>query len=156
MLFLVDFAGIETEIDLTKSVETEADGLQRTRLVPLDELRTNDAGVRTVDLFEEGADCVGLRSNVVVTQEEKPVVAFDKPQHFVGGRTKPSSDADVSHKRIRDPHSDTRLERLVSDVGQEEEPKVRVVLIGKCVERFFEPWTRFVNDDDRNDWRRLW
>ena len=63
MLFLVDFAGIETDIDLTKSVETEADGLQRTRLVPLDELRTNDAGVRTVDLFDEGADCVGLRSN---------------------------------------------------------------------------------------------
>jgi hypothetical protein len=48
------------------------------------------------------------------------------------------------------------LEPLVCDIGEEEESEVRVVLIGKRSERFFEPWTRLVNDDDRNDWRGLW
>ena len=32
----------------------------------------------------------------------------------------------------------------------------RAELNTQRLERFFEPWTRFVNDDDRNDWRRLW
>jgi len=156
VLFLVNFAGVDTEIDLAESVKTEADGLQRTRVVPFDEFGTNNASVRTVDLFDEGADRVGLRSNIVVTQEEEPVVAFDEPQHFVGGGSKPHIGAEASHKRLRDPHADALLEQLVCDVGKKEEPEVWVVLIGERLKRFFEPWTRFVNDDDRNDWRRLW
>ena len=156
VLFLVDFAGVDTEIDLTKTVKTEPDGLQRARVVPFDELRTDNASVRTVDLFDEDADCVGFRGNIVVAQQEEPVVTFDKPQHFVCGRTKPGASAEASNKGIRNPHADARLEQLVRDVGKKEEPDVWVVLISERLERFFEPWTRFVNDDDRNDWRRLW
>jgi hypothetical protein len=156
VLFLVDFARFDTEIDLTKSVETEPDGLEQTRVVPFDELWTNNASVRTVNLFDEGADRVGFRSDIVVAQKEEPVVAFDKPQHFVDSRTKPCGSAEAPDKRIRDPHADTRLEQVVCDVGKKEVPDVWIILIGERLERFFEPWTRFVNDDDRNDWRRLW
>jgi hypothetical protein len=156
VLFLVNFAGVDTEIDLAESVKTEADGLQRTRVVPFDEFGTNNASVRTVDLFDEGADRVGFRSNIVVAQQKEPVVALDKPQHFVCGRTKPGASAEASNKGIRNPHADARLEQLVCDVGKKEEPDVWIVLISERRERFFEPWTRFVNDDDRYDWRRLW
>ena len=68
VLFLVDFAGVDTEIDLAESVKTETDGLQLSRVIPLDELRTDDASIRTVDLFNEGADRLRLGSNIVVTQ----------------------------------------------------------------------------------------
>lgn len=156
MLFLVDFAGVDTEIDFTESVKTEADGLQRTRVVPVDEFRTNNASVRTVDLFDESTDRVGLRSNIVVTQKEEPVVTVDEPQHLVDGGSKPLIGADAAHKRLRDPEADARLKQLICDVGKKEEPKVWVVLIGERLKRIFEPRTRFVNDDDRNDWRRLW
>jgi hypothetical protein len=91
-----------------------------------------------------------------MAEQKEPVVAFDEPQHFVGSRTKPRVSAEAPHKRIGNPHTDTRLEPLVCDIGEEEESEVRVVLIGKRSERFFEPWTRLVNDDDRNDWRGLW
>jgi|TARA_R110002110_G_scaffold113366_1_gene281543 hypothetical protein len=156
VLFLVNFAGVDSEIDLTKSVETEPDRLQQSRVVPFDELRTDNASVRTVDLFDEGADRVGFRSNIVVAQKEEPVVTFDEPQHFVSSGTKPRILSDASDKRIRDPHANARLKQLICDLGKKEKPDVWVVLIGERLERFFEPWTRFVNDDDRNDWRRLW
>ena len=100
VLFLVDLAGLDHRIDLTESVHAEADRLQHARVVPVDELGSDGTGVRAVELLDEQTECIGFGGDVVVTDQEQPVVALDQAQHLVRRR----SEADVRRRaRARTP-----------------------------------------------------
>ena len=89
VLLLVDLARLDDRVGLAEPVETESHVLQPSRLVPVDQLRTDHAGVRAVQLGHEGADGVRFGRDVVVTQQEEAVVALDQPEDLVGGRPEP-------------------------------------------------------------------
>ena len=86
MLLLVDLAGLDERVDLAEAVDAQADVLQHARVVPVDELRPDDAGVRAVQLLDEQADGAGLEGDVVVQEAEEAVVALDEVEHLVGRR----------------------------------------------------------------------
>ena len=73
------------ESTLAESVDAEADVLQDARVVPRDELRADDAGVRSIQLLDQQADRAGIEGDVVVQEAEEAVVALDQAQHLVGG-----------------------------------------------------------------------
>ena len=55
MLLLVDLARLDERIDLAEAVDAEADVLQHARIVPSNQLRADDAGVRAVQLLDQQA-----------------------------------------------------------------------------------------------------
>ena len=61
---------------------------QPPRVVPLDELRADDAGVRPEGLLDELANRGGLERHVVVEEAEEPR-ALDELQRLVRGRAEP-------------------------------------------------------------------
>ena len=96
VLFLVDLAGLDDRVDLTEPVEAESDVLQPARLLPLDELGTDHAGVRAVQLGDHRPHRVRRRRDVVVAEQEEPVVALDESQDLVGRRAR-TPDSRRSH-----------------------------------------------------------
>ena len=160
VLFLVDLAGFDDRVDLPEPVEAEPDVLQPARLVPLDELGTDHSGVRAVQLGDHRPHRVRRRCDVVVAEQEEPVVALDQAQHLVGGGAEtrvPGDGADEGGgEKGADPGADG-VEQLGVGVAddQEQEAHVGVVLAGKRRERLVEPWPGVVHDDDGDHGWRL-
>ena len=156
VLLLVGFARVDDRVDLAEAVETETDVLEHLRVVPLDELRPDHAGVGPEQLGHEQTHHVGRRRDVVVTQEEEPVVTLDEPEDLVERRPEAGVAGERTHERRGDHRTDTRRQLAVGVVGRQQEqcPEVRVVLIGEGLEGHLEPVTRFVHDHDGNDRRR--
>ena len=124
-----------------------------------DELRSDDAGVRAVQLLDEGADGVGVEGDVVVAEAEEPVVALDEAQHLVGGDAEAGVGAERAHEGVGQVVRDQRGEVVAVGVDglageQEQRVQVGVVLAGERLERLLEPGSRVVDDDDRDDGRR--
>ncbi len=169
VLFLVDLAGFDDRIDLPEAVHPEADGLQDARFVPVQELGTDGAGVGAVELLDELPECVRGRGDVVVADQEHPVVAVDEAEHFVGGGTEADVRSECTHERRRHEPLDPVLDVLRGDRAgvaacggvatrlrqEEEHSQVRIVLRGQCGEGDIEPRAGIVDDDDRNDGRGL-
>ena len=159
VLLLVDLARFDDRIDLAEPVHSQTDRLQHARIVPLDELRPDSAGVRPVQLLDHQTQRVGLRGDVVVAEQEEPVVTLDEPQHFVGCRAESHVDPDRSDECAGQALLDSFVDRLGTVDGftlgddEEEDAKIRVVLSGERVEGVVEPFTRVVHDDDRDDRR---
>jgi hypothetical protein len=94
VLLLVGLTGLDERIDLTEAVDAESDVLQHDRVVPIHQLRADDAGVRAVQLFHHQPDGVGFERDVVVQEAEEPIVALDEAQHLVGRRAEPGVSLD--------------------------------------------------------------
>jgi hypothetical protein len=152
VLLLIELAGLDDRIGLAEAVESEPDVLQPSRIVPVDELRADHAGVRAVELGDHGAHGVGSRSDVVVTDEEEPVVTLDEPQHLVGDGAESGIAVDGTHEGAREAAADPLgddLQVLAAGGGHDEEvPQVRVVLGGEGCDGLVEPVARIVDDDD--------
>ena len=101
VLFLVDLTGFDHRIDLTESIHAEPHRLQDTGLVPVDELGSDGTSVRSVELFDEQTECIGFGGDVVVTDQEHPVVALDQVQHFVRRRSEADVVVEGTHERRR-------------------------------------------------------
>ena len=71
VLLLVELAGLDGGAG-SPNLSTPTPALQQAgRVVPLDELRADDAGVRAVRLLDQQADRVGLERDVVVQEAEE-------------------------------------------------------------------------------------
>ena len=155
VLLLVVLARLGDRLDLAEPVEAQPDVLEHARVVPRDELGTDDPGVRAVQLLDEQAHGVRVEGHVVVAEAEEAAVALDEPQHLVGGRAKAGVGAEVADEGVGETCRDLALE--VGDVTtrqQEKGAEVGVVLVGERVDRLVEPAARGVDDDDPDDRRR--
>ena len=85
VLLLVDLAFLDERVDLAEAVDAEADVLQHARVVPRDQLRPDDAGIRAIQLLDQQPDGTRIQGDVVVQEAEEPVVALDQTEHLVGG-----------------------------------------------------------------------
>ena len=101
VLLLVVLARIGDRIDLAEAVEPEPDVLEHGGVVPRHELRSDHAGVRSVQLLDEHPHAVGVERHVVVAEEEEPGVALDQPQDLVGRRPEAGVGAEVAHEGLR-------------------------------------------------------
>ncbi len=106
VLLLVDLARLDERVDLAEPVDAEADVLQQARVVPVDELRPDDAGVGAVQLLDEQPDGIRLEGDVVVHQAEEPVVAFDEVEHLVGRRAIAGVAVEGADESLRQPATD--------------------------------------------------
>ncbi len=96
-------------------------------VVPLDQLRPDDAGVRPERLFDELADRRRLERHVVVEEAEE-AGALDQPQRLVRGRAEARvglEPADIGGREVgRDPGGEV----LVGGDVDHQDREVRVVL----------------------------
>ncbi len=94
-----------------------------------------------------------LGRDVVVADEEEPVVALHEPEHLADGGPEADVRAEPADERLRDHGADVGLDPVGVGLGGEEEQmaQVRVVLRGHRVERLVEPVTRLVHDHDGHD-----
>ena len=140
VLLLVVLPRLDDGVDLAEAVDTEAHVLQHSRLRPRDELGADDAGVGAVELLHQQANGVGVERHVVVQEAEEAVVAFDQPQHLVGGSAETRVAGDGPHERIRHPLADAG--RHVARLTDHEKQvlQVGVILRRQCIEHFLEPW----------------
>src|SRR5690606_3566060 len=86
VLCLVELTALHERCGEAGPVERLADLEETTRIVPGDELGTDDGGVRTERLLDEHADGVGRRRYVVVAQEVERSALHDL-EHLVGSGT---------------------------------------------------------------------
>ncbi len=100
MLLLVDFTLLDRGVGFAETVETGSDRLQASRVVPVHEFRPNEPGVRTMELGHEQRDRSGVGGDVVVADEEQPVVAGDEVEDAVGGGGEPVHRVDGTHQGV--------------------------------------------------------
>ena len=100
VLFLVDFAVLDGLIDHAEPVESEPDALQHRRIVPIDELRPDGAGIRAVQLFDQQAHRVRIRRDVVVAEQEEAVLALDEAGHLVGSTRESGVGSQRAHEGV--------------------------------------------------------
>ncbi len=82
VLLLVELTGLDQRHDDAGLVGPHADREEPARVVPLDELRADDAGVRPERLLDELTDRGGLERDVVVEEAEE-ACPFDELQRLV-------------------------------------------------------------------------
>ena len=152
VLLLIDLVGLDARERDAIVVDRHADLEEDLRMVVIDDLRTDDAGVRAIRLFDHDPDRVRVEHDVVVAEQEERR-AFDRAQRLVGGGREPSigaqpADVGIRH-RGRDPGGRVVRRAVVEDEDRER----RVVLERERVDGLFEPRPTLVGDDDGDDGR---
>ena len=141
VLFLIGLTRVDERIDLAEPVDRIANVLQHVGIVPFDQLRPDDPGVRAIHLLDEQADRVGLERHVIVQEAEEAVVAIDQAEDLV--RRAPESIATVDRAyegpRHHGRHLDGNVGRITRD--QDEGLEVGVVLARETGEHLVEPRT---------------
>ena len=156
VLLLVDLVGLGDRVDLAEPVEPESDVLEQRRPVPVDELRTDDAGVRPVELLDE--ETYGARDRARCRRDRAGRTRC-RPRRagaprWPAGRSPDCLPRAMDERRpgLRDGCvRRTSAELVVGGVGEhEQEAKVGVVLRGEGSDRLVEPGAGVVHDDDRD------
>jgi hypothetical protein len=160
VLLLVDLVGPDDRIDLAEAVELEADMLEHSRIVPVDELRADQSGVRPEHLGDHDAHGALVERDVVVADEEEAVVALHQAQHLVDRGPEADVGAELTHERVgkhtvdAGPHLVDRIGcvvRVIRRGDEEQGAQVGVVLRGERCERFVEPVARVVHHHHGHD-----
>ena len=150
MLLLVVLAGLGDRVDLPEAVDAQADVLQHGRVVPRDQLGSDDAGVRSVELLHEEAHGIGIEGHVVVAEAEEAALSLHQPEHLVGRHTEAGVGAEIPDERLRQPLDDAPMDIVAGTIGrcarqEEQGVEVGVVLVSERVEGLVEPgpgeWT---------------
>ncbi len=71
VLLLVELATLDVRDGIARLVGAHADRQQPLGVVPVDEFRPDDAGVRAERLFDHDLERVGLEADVVVAEQEE-------------------------------------------------------------------------------------
>ena len=152
VLGLVELAGLRQRRAEAVDVDRVADRPEPLRVVPVDDLRADDAAGRPEGLGDERGDRVGLERHVVVHQqvERRPL---DRGEHLVRGRREPLVGVEPLHEGRREHIRDAFGGVGPSAVVDDEDREVLVVLIGQGLERAFEPVARVLGDEHRHDRR---
>ena len=126
---------------------------QPQRVVPLDELRADDAGVRPEGLLDELANRGGLERHVVVEEAEEPR-ALDELQRLVRGRSEPRVGVEPADVGPGKPGGDRCGHVPVAPRVDDEHREVRVVLSGERGQQLVEPCAGIVGNQHGDDRRR--
>ena len=155
VLLLVDFADVDAASGFSEEVDVEADVLQQTRVVPGDDLRSDDAGVGAIQLLDHQSNGVWIEGDIVVTEAEETVVALDELRHDVGDRAETSIGPDRLDEGVGKDAVDPGCDVVVGSLGDKEDrAQGWVVLAGERLEALLEPRAGGVNDDSDHDGRR--
>ncbi len=153
MLLLIDLAFLDERVDLAEAVDTEADVLQDTRIVPGHQLGPDDPGVRSVQLLDEQPNGARIQRHIVVEEAEEAVVTLDQTKHLVGDGSVAEGVADSANEGIRNPvaNSVRHVAGLTDD--QEQALQIAVVLVCQPVEHLVEPIPWFEDHHHGHDGR---
>ena len=72
VLLLVDLTLFHEGVDLAEPVDAEADVLQHAGVVPRDQLRPDDPGVRSIQLLDEQANRPGSKATSSCRKQKNP------------------------------------------------------------------------------------
>ena len=97
VLLLVDLVFLDRTVELSEAIRVESDHLQPTNVIPLHDLRADQARVRAVQLFDHQAHGVGIESHIVVQEQKEAAVALNQSGHRIGHRGETGVRADVAH-----------------------------------------------------------
>ena len=154
VLLLVELPGLDQRHEHPGLVRTHAHGEQTEGVVPFDELRADDAGVRAEGLLDELADGRWLERDIVVEEAEEPR-SLDEPQRLVGRRAEPGPLLEPAHICRGQMGGNGRGEVRISRRGvHDEDGQVRVVLGGQGGEQLVERGARVVGHQHSDDRRR--
>ncbi len=154
VLGLVELTALDPLDGHTEAVDTDADLEQMVRRVPLDKLRADDAGIRTVGLTDQAANGVGSQGHVVVADQQMRC-SLDRLERFVRGGREPFPLPLAKNEGAREHQRDTRRQLRVARGIHHEHIEVRVVLTAKRLQAFLEPRTRVRSDHHGDDRRGL-
>ncbi len=141
VLLLVELADLDRVEGHADAVGAETDVLEHARPVPIDQLRPDDAGVRTVGLGHQLADGRRVQRHVVV-QEAEEAGALDEPHGLVGRRPEARVVAERPHERPGQALADVGHHARLRAGHQEQQPQVGVVLPVERVQHLVEPGSR--------------
>ena len=153
MLFLIDFARLDQRIDFAEAIDAEPDVLEYVGLVPNNELGSNDASVRPIQLLDEQSSRSDIERNVVVHQEEEAIVTLDQVQYFVGCCTVPRVIGRLADKGVGQLLVNSFLQIADAAGEQEQRLEIWIVLRGQTAEHLVEFHARIVHDHDGHDGR---
>ena len=155
MLAVVDLALDDAVDDGTGLVAAHPDMQEDGGIVPVDELRGDDAGVGAEGLLDELVDGGRIEGHVVVAQQEEGGT-LDHGQRLVGRCGVRGSVREVADERVRQDATDP-LGHAVAVVarGEHQDRELLVVLGGQGGERLFEPGPGLGRDHDGDHGRHL-
>jgi hypothetical protein len=99
VLFLVEFASLHVGRRGTRLVGTHADLQDSLRVVPIDDLAADHAGIRSVGLLDHHLHDIRIEPDVVMAEQvERGTI--DRVQDLVGGRTEADVAPDTAEMRM--------------------------------------------------------
>ncbi len=124
--------------------------LEPARVVPVDQLRADDARVAAVQLLHQDSDGARFEGDVVVEEAEETILALDQVEDLVRRGAETGVPIDCAHESGRHPATDDGRQLAGLSGDEEQKPEIRVVLPGKCIEHFVEPRTGLMDDHHRH------
>ncbi len=100
VLLLVELTWLDDRVDLTEAVHAEADVLELTRVVPVDQLRADNARVAAVELLHQDSDGARFESDVVVEEAEEAILALDQVEYLVCRGAETGVPIDGAHEGV--------------------------------------------------------
>jgi hypothetical protein len=149
VLFLVDLVRFDRTERHAVVVDRHPDFEQDVGVVVVDELRADDAGVGAVGLLDHHSQRVGRERDVVVAEQQEGG-ALDGLERVVGGGRETLVGVEAPDVRMRHDGGDPRRRVLGGRIVQYEDRQGGVILRGEGSDRFLEPGTCVVGDDDRH------
>ena len=101
MLFLVEFTVIGVWQLHSKTIDRTAYRLNHSRVVPMNQLWSDDARVRSVQLFDQTRNRSGRKHDVIVQETEKPAVSLYEVQHCITRTGVPRISPQEADHRLR-------------------------------------------------------
>ena len=136
----------------TEAVARLANVQQHHGVVVVDELRGDDAGVRTKGRLDHELECVRFQSDVVMTKEEEGG-AVDHQSRLIARRSETAillKDSDVGAGRDR---GDSGRDVVRLPVRHDEQAQFLVVLSSQRSNSDFQTWPRTGGNDDGDNGR---
>ena len=149
VLALVELAPFGDGRGRTELVDVETDLQEPRRVMPVDELRTDDAGVEAHRLFHQHLHGVGIEGDIVVTQEVERR-ALDHAEHRVGRRAVPVVRRQPPDEGLRQDPPDPRAGILGAGGVDHEHGEAGIALRRQPGERLVEPAPGVVGDHHRD------
>ena len=102
MLLLIKLVRLNVTVKFAKPIAIKPNGLQSSRVVPLDKFRTHHSGIRPIQLFNKNSQRIGGKNHVIVHHQEKAAVTFDEAQGSICRWPKSGVGAKLINMRLRE------------------------------------------------------
>ena len=103
MLLLIDFVLFDRAVEFAEAVGVESHHVESSRIVPFDELRSDQTSVRPIELLDHQPHGIGIEGHVVMEEQEESPVTLDQSQHRVRGPSETGVATEKSNVTIQTP-----------------------------------------------------